>query len=249
MIPLAEGCFFDRSGLDPARTADAGTPASEGPVLLEVAGGDVFLLNDQLPPDLPSDADGAPLVDADTNTLAPDTLPPDTQPPDLGGYRPVTTSEIVAAWLAVKVPCIDQNGTTAGPDIDIIDTGSITLVDGAVTLQGAPADTKAWVGSLPSVTVVFDPNACGLEDPAVGDNSWGTAGLIIRGATIDGQGRLVLQPGVTVNDIDLTDVSGGGSFEGSKDFAKPDDSELVLHPQIVQPINAAKSKILEVASS
>jgi hypothetical protein len=163
-------------------------------------------------------------------------------------YNPVTTQQITQAWSAVQVPCIDRYGSSQGYDIGIIDSTTLTLVDGSITLQAAPADTLAWVGSAPSVTAIFDPNACDLEDPGFGDSSWSIAGLLIRGATIDGQGRLALEPWVTVADINLIDVYSSGAFETAIDFAKPDDSELpTLHPQLVNPIGAAKTAIINTA--
>jgi hypothetical protein len=166
---------------------------------------------------------------------------------DGASYRPLTTAEIMTAWSKLAIPCLDDQGKSAGPSIKITDTGMIDFIDGGVPLAGAPAVTKAWVGPNPSVVVIWDPNACGTEDPLSVDGNWGEAGLLIRGASIDAQGRLVLAPWVTVTDINMLDVNQAGVFEG--EFALPDDSELHLHPQLIETVNQAKATIITLAQS
>ena len=69
---------------------------------------------------------------------------------------------------------------------------------------------------------------------------------MIRGATLDGQNRLQLAPNTTVDDMNMLDVNATGQFE-REDFAKPDDSELFMHPQLVNTVDKAKQLILDTA--
>lgn len=179
-----------------------------------------------------------------------DLKPPDLKPhADLYVYKPLTTSALSSALAVPKVACVDKNGVTQPGTIPIIDTATVTFVNGSVSLAGAPQDTKTWVGAKSSVTVIFDPNACdAIEDPIMNDSDWSSAGMLVRGATLDYQGRLVLAPGTTASDIDIIDVSPGGAFEGTSDFGKPDDSTISAHPQLVLPLSTAKATLIQAAT-
>ena len=166
-------------------------------------------------------------------------------PPDQSAApKPVSVSGLIAGWSALKVPCIGDDGKAAGPDIGILDTPAASFVQGSVTLAGAPAQTISWVGGKNSVTVIWDPRSCGDENPLASDEEWTVAGLLVRGATLDSQGRLVLASTTGVKDVDFLDVSVKGAFEGSTDFAQADDSALGDTPQLVPTINAAKQGII-----
>lgn len=185
------------------------------------------------PPDLPS----------------PDTLMPDTSPPPDTAvvYKPLSAQSLGAALLAAQVPCVDRFGAPQGYSIPIVDSSQVTYVNGSVTLSGAPTATKQWAGNGPSVTVLWDPNACDDEDPFQGDNSWGNAGLLIRGATLNSSGELVLATGTQPGDINTLDVLADGSFEA--EFALPDDSQLAAYPQLVNTVNEAKQVLLDTAAN
>lgn len=276
MVAIVGACIFDKSGVDPA---DLGRPSRDArrdvSALLDRAALDVVapdraasdlrpdrvrdgkLPRDGKPGDAAPKKDGAHLDSVVKKDAKPvDTLAKkDAKPVDLTVkadakvYRPVSAQEILTEWWATLVPCVNQYGQAQGYNVGIIDSNLCTMVNGTVTLAAAPASTKAWVGTLPSVTIVWDLAACAYEDPAAGDNEWASAGLLIRGATINAQGKLVLQPGVTVQDMDLIDVYSTGGFEGSIDFVLPTDAELHLHPQLVNTVNAAKAAIIKVASN
>jgi len=170
--------------------------------------------------------------------------------PDLpakGGIVPVTPQALLQQWSSTQVPCVDQNGTAKGAPIGIIDSALVLFVDGELTLQQAPVKTKKWVGGLSSVTVVWDPNACVAENPFDPGGSWEHAGLLVRGASLDALGRLVLEPWVSVQDMDLIDVAADGAFQGKTDFCNPQDYGLSGYPQLVGPVLAAKAGILAAA--
>jgi hypothetical protein len=176
----------------------------------------------------------------------PDLRPPDLKPPPDLGFKPVGTVDLLAVWAALQVPCV--GGPSGSSSIKPLDNlGYAAIVNGTITLAGAPADTKAWAGTKPCVTVIFDPNACGQEDPINGDGDWGSAGILIRGATLTG-GMLLLAAGTGTGDMDFLDVTGSGAFEGGSDFAKPDDSQLASYPQLVGTVNALKQGILKAAA-
>jgi len=202
-------------------------------------------LDGPVPDTAPRDGEPPPDAEPLTDTEPADAKPsPDTKPSPL----PVTTQQVIAAFSSLKASCLTSSGNPAGPDIPIIDSNLIGFFPGTTTLAGAPAATKNWVGSFSSVTVLFDPNSCGQEDPINNDGAWGSAGLLIRGASLDGQGRLVLEPWVTAKDMDFLDVTAAGAFESSSDFAKPNDSDLPLYPQLVPPVSAAKQAIIQLAN-
>jgi len=163
-------------------------------------------------------------------------------PFDTGGARPLSTSDLASAFAGALVPCVDKNGQDKRTKIPIMDGSTVAFFDGAKTLPGAPTDTLIWAGAGPLVTVVYNLNACDEELP--GRAEWGDAGLLVRKAYLS-QGRLVLQPGATVSDINLLDVDSYGAFEA--EVAEPDDAKLAVdHPQLVNPVNEAKKLIIEL---
>ncbi|MCC6749660.1 MAG: hypothetical protein IT371_18485 [Deltaproteobacteria bacterium] len=166
--------------------------------------------------------------------------------PDSSVLKPIYAQALGQAFRNTKVPCIDNDGKKKGGDISIVDSATVTFVQGTVTLGSAPADTKAWVGGKSAVTIVWDINACGDEDPVEFDGSWTSVGLLVRGATLV-SGQLVLAPGTTIADIDFLDVDSSGIVSG-QDFARPDDSELATnYLQLVEPVRAAKQGVLTMA--
>lgn len=220
LVALA-ACRFDPSGIAPLDwSVDDGGEA--GP--------------DRAVPDTWPDA--PPRPDA---PLPPDLLPP----PDTGGARPLTASELGLALDKARVRCVDKQGTDKGYDIPIVDSTTVKYFAGSVTTPGAPTETLTWLGSSPAVTIVYDLNACDEEYP--GRSSWGSAGLLVREASLDAKNRLVLQPGAGIYDINLIDVLSDGTFQGTDDFAKADDSKLAIDtPQLVNPVTRAKEVIVEL---
>jgi hypothetical protein len=219
---LLAGCRFDASGTAPWPGADG---APDGP------------LPDLAAPDRGS-PDRAPL---------PDRAVPDLGPlPDTGGSRPLTEAYLGQVFDAAQVDCVDKNGVDKGYSIPIVDSATLTFFAGSVALAGAPADTLQWVGGNPAVVVLYNLNACDDEYP--GQSSWSSAGLLVRKAALDGLGRLVLQPGATVYDVNLIDILSDGTFQGSSDFAQPDDSKLPDTPQLVNPVGKAKQLLIQEGS-
>jgi hypothetical protein len=177
---------------------------------------------------------------------APDLRAPDLKPvtPDLPVYQPVTAAALSTAFAAATVPCINAQGVVAGSPIVIVDTSAVSFV--VPPLASAPAETVAWLGGKPAVVVVWDPNACdAVELPPSGPN-WQTAGLLIRGATLDAQNRLQLATGTTLQEIDLVDVDVSGVI--TTDHFLPDDTTIATFPQLVQPVLAAKQLVLQLAT-
>jgi hypothetical protein len=171
---------------------------------------------------------------------------------DLAVYRPITAAELAAAWKPVTVPCVDEKGQPAGASpIGILENAvAVSFVQGSVTLAAAVAETKAWAGVQPAVTVIWDPSMCGIEDAWNGtgaDGEWAEAGFLIRGATLDGQGRLLLAPGAAMSDLDVLDVSSSGGFEAEVFGA--DDAGLATFPNAGGTVTAAKKKLLELAAA
>jgi hypothetical protein len=161
--------------------------------------------------------------------------------------KPVAAAALSAALAAASVPCVDRNGVSQGGSMPIVDDSTVSFVDAALALGTARSSTQAWTGALPATTVIWDINACDLEDPTGNSADWESAGLLIRGATIDGQGALQLAPGVTLDDINFIDVDASGAFQGATDFAQPTDSDLKNYPQLVNPVTTAKGIILALS--
>jgi hypothetical protein len=174
-------------------------------------------------------------------------VPSDQQPlPDKGAIIPITAAALGSAFSGTKVQCVKASGQAQTSTIPVADSSIVVFFNGNVTLAGAGTPTKTWIGGKPSVIVVFNPNACDLEDPA-GYSEWTSGGLLIRGAALDGQGRLVLQFGVTVKDINLLNVNSDGTFQ--VDYFGPDDALLSTWPQLVKPVNKAKALILQLGNA
>jgi hypothetical protein len=245
LVVLAAGCQFNAQGL-PAHDTAAGDWGA-----LDLGPAPADLTKDS---DVP--LDGAALSDvkslSDTPSSSdvnpPDSVaPPDSMlPPDSGpAVVPVDKTSLGQAFFAATVPCVDKAGQAQGTNTKIADSASVSYFSGSVTMAGAPSDTKTWVGSQPTVTVLYNLNACDDEYP--GKTEWGSAGLLIRKASLDTSGKLLLQKSVTVKDINLIDVLSDGSFQSSTDFAKPDDSQLpTIMPQLVNPVGKAKQLIVQL---
>jgi hypothetical protein len=217
---------------------------------------------DHAPPDrtapdqTPSEqtADQATSDQAALNEAAPDQAAPDqaapadqTLPPDKGAIVPVSTSALGQAFVNTMVQCVMYNGQVQSNFIPVADSSSVSFFDGAVTLAGADQPTVTWAGGQPTVVVVWNPNACDWEDPANQAANWGSAGLLVRGATINGSGQLVLQAGTTIQEINILNVNSDGTFQ--VDYFLPDDSDLPNYPQLVQPVTKAKELILQLGNA
>ena len=239
-IAASAACVFQSGGIPlPATDAPRGDrPSVDQPVRLDLA--------DSLP-DYPV-APGDSTRDTRQADQRPDSLPKDSKPPDSKINKPVGAAELLAAWNGAQVKCIDDTGAWDNTYIKILDNSTwVTIVDGAVTLAAAAPDTKLWVGSKPTVTLVFNPNACGTED-AVNGNQWDCAGILIRGATLTGA-TFLLSPSATTADMDLIYVDCAGAFLYATDFAGPEDAGLQPdHPQLVAVVAALKLGILQAAS-
>jgi hypothetical protein len=241
----ATGCVFNRAGLAAGDRSWVERGLSDGTADWPV---DAAVSAEATVADARRDGrrpDGKPLADlrlADTKPAK------DSQPwPDSAGFKPVGTTDLLAVWSSLKVKCIADDGSWNNTLIGPLDNlGYAAFVDGASTLAGATADTKSWAGSKPAVTVIFDPNACGQEDPINYDGEWGSAGLLIRGATLSA-GKLVLAPGTTAADMDFLDVTASGAFESSSDFAGADDKGLAGYPQLAVVVTALEQGILQAA--
>lgn len=258
---LVAGCTFNSAGIAMPASGDSAYRADRAPAETAIPNDatgdswrrDVVSAIEQHPARDASRTDGQ--LPKDTKPSKDTKSPQDIKPPkdlklapDSGGYKPVGTTELLAAWNGMQVKCIADDGSWNSTYIKILDNPTYAaLVDGSITLAGATPDTKSWVGGKPSVTVIFDLNSCGLEDPGAGDNEWGSAGILIRGATLSG-GQLVLSPGVTTADMDLLDVTASGDFEAGSDFAMADDSGLSSYPQLVPVVAALKQGILQAAT-
>ncbi|MFZ5786852.1 MAG: thrombospondin type 3 repeat-containing protein [Acidobacteriota bacterium] len=175
-----------------------------------------------------------------------DLRPPDKTPlaPDLAVYKPVTASALSTAFAAATVPCINAQGVNTGSTTAIVDTPAVSFV--VPVLGSAPATTVSWLGGKPSLLVIWDPNACDPVELPPNGPDWVSAGILIRGASLDALGRLQLAPGTKVTDLDLVDATVSGVI--SEEFFLPDDSTLSTFPQLVQPVLAAKQIILTLAA-
>ncbi len=174
-------------------------------------------------------------------------LPDQKKPVDAKttGFHPLTTAQLSTWWQKLKAPCLDDAGQPAGADVPVLDTTLVTFFDGAITLAGAPVETQTWASGKSTVIIVWDLNSCGLEDPNALDNDWGTAGLLVRGASLDGLGQLVLPAGASAKDLDLLDVGGDGTYEAEHGGA--DDAGVAK--QLLPTINAAKQGVLDAAKN
>jgi hypothetical protein len=218
LILFLSGCVFDAGG-----TASDSSPGSEGWIASDAGSGVDHTPSDQTTDPITSDQ------------VADQTAPPDqtapvdqTLPPDKGAIIPVSSSALGQAFVNTTVQCV-------------------SFFDGSVTLAGAGQPTVSWVGGQPSVIVVWDPNTCDWEDPDNLGSNWSSGGLLVRGATINGSGQLVLQPGTTIQDINTLNVNPDGTFQ--VDYFEPDDSLLPSYPQLVKPVTKAKELILQLGNA
>jgi hypothetical protein len=269
VLLIQAGCIFDTGGV-PSTATDAG---EIGPEVADLRLPDHAVSDRGLPdlvaPDLPADLSGLDQAAPDQglpdqmvpdqaapdqglpdqvvpDQAAPDQMVPDqTIAPDKGAIVPITASALGQAFVNTTVQCVTSDGQIQSSTIPVADSSSVSFFNGTVTLAGAGQPTINWVGGLPSVIVVFNPNACDWEDPA-GYNEWGSGGLLVRGATLNGSGQLVLQPGLTTQDINTLNVNSDGTFQ--VDYFEPDDSLLSTFPQLVNPVNQAKQLILQLGN-
>ena len=229
LLTLIGGCSFDGTGVSGA-PADAAAPEDAAAV------------------DAPRDA-AAPGPDgenADSGTTPDMAVDQGTADQGMAADQgvvvtPVSGTALREAYAAARVQCIDADGTPRSWDMPIVDRNGVHLADGADVLWDLPADLQAWIGDRPTVVVVYDPNACDQEDQ--GDGDWRDAGLIVRGATLDSHGDLVLPPDATLEDIDIEDVYADGRHEAA--FGGPGDSNIPV--QLQKPILEAKMMILQLA--
>lgn len=221
-----------------------------GPGARTDAGSKLADLRPDQPGGQPSDAsaDVAP-PGADAGPPRADAVLPadshDSTAGDLGAGHMLEANSLSAAWQKIVVPCLDDTGTVAGSPIPLLDGPTVTFVDGQTTLAGAPPETVAWAAGASTVTVIWNPNACGTEDPVVctaPSGDWTSAAFLIRGAELVGPERARLPAGITAADLNILDVIPGGAFEC--EFALPDDSELALYPNLETTISEATRALL-----
>lgn len=230
LLLVLSGCRFDASGgsvdvVDGRAWRETGT---------------------HLPDVQPADADLGPPIDGGLDTGPLDSLPHDSVVPDGGPVTPINVVSLGQAFVSTQVVCVDKSGKVYATTTAVADSATVKFFDGQVTLAGASQDTLSWVGGQTSVTVLYDLNACDDEAPS-GGAEWSSAGLLIRGATLDTSGDLVLAPGTTVADINLLDINTDGTLQG--EFVDPDDSLLYTYPQLVNPVNKAKELVVQLGTS
>ena len=180
---------------------------------------------------------------SDSATSAPDThigaLDAGVPNPAPGGS--VTEDELGNLLVKTIVPCRTAANQTPGTSHAVADRDRTAFWDGSAALGGAPASTKNWAGEMSVAVIVWDINACDFESF---DIDWSSAGFLVRGATVSGD-RLRLARTMTEADINLVDVGWQGTWE--LDTFGPDDSQLVDAPQLINPVNAAKSLLVSIA--
>jgi hypothetical protein len=251
VLCFAPGCAFDRGGLSvfdagahdsraDGPSGDAPANPSDGPSLFDSAAFDLAqeaatLADQSLPLDQTTPLDQP--IPTDQALPLDQALPADTTI-----IVPIDAATLGQAFSSTTVACVDMQGNTNGTQTPVADSAKLTFFDGAVTLANAPAALKGWAGGKSTVTIMWDPNGCDDEWPLSGSTSWGQAGLLIRGASLDSSGRLVLEPGVTASSINLLDVYGDGGYE--QEVFGIDDAGLASHPPLIQGVNAAKQLIL-----
>lgn len=156
-----------------------------------------------------------------------------------GGMKPIDAIALGAALFAARVPCILVNGTLQG-DQPLADRNWAAFYDWSLYVPSADPATIAWVGGKPSVMVLWDLNACEYEEA---DGDWYTAGLIVRGATLNASGQLVLASGTTLADLDVVDADVSGSWESER-YGPTDQG---IEPNLVEPIGGAKALLLALS--
>jgi len=164
---------------------------------------------------------------------------------------PVSSSNLGDAWAAALVPCILDDGSEDPimGDIPVVDSNVVRFFDGELALAGAPADTVAWAGGRPTVTILWDPNSCGDEAPGSSSMTWDSAGFLVRGASLV-DGAFLGEPGLGTDDINMIDANSNGTWGTSvqtADYFAPDDSELATYPNFVQSVARAKDVLVSVA--
>ena len=164
---------------------------------------------------------------------------------DAGVYRPVGAAALSAELAITTVQCVTAKGVLKDYAIPIVDSPQVTFLAAAPALASAPAALRAWVGLRPAVIVIWDPNACDVEDPVSNNNDWNHAALLIRNATLGPGGALRLGDEVTPADMDVYDSTSKGVFTG--DFAGIGDAYLSQHPQLSRVVTAAKAVLLRLA--
>lgn len=241
-LALMVSCTFDTSGLVPW---DARRAGDDSRLHYADAAADTVL---DARTDPPSDtaADGPPL-DAPPDMTAPldvlpDLMPFDAPSPDAGGMVPVAVEALSAAFWAAYVPCVNRWHYDQGYSIRIVDTAALFFLSGEVTLQDASAEILEWVGNEPSVTLVWDPNGCEYEGFS---SNWTSAGLLIRKATINRAGELILDAAAGLADINMINVDDDGRYP--EEFAAPDDSQLSDYQEMLNSVERAKTLILSLA--
>lgn len=174
-----------------------------------------------------------------------------TKKGDMGKkYRPIAADELHEVWSTIRVPCVKKDGTQTASQIPIIDDKLPYFAAGPSLLDGAPQETLDWIGPLPWVIIVWDPNACEYEDwnSSEKDSDWGSAGLLVRRAALV-QKKLQLGSQLTVKDINLIDTS-YSTGKLKDEVVTPTDAELQqTFPQLVMPVNAAKEAVIKTALS
>lgn len=166
------------------------------------------------------------------------------QRPDLPPIiRPISTAALLSAFAALRVPCVMANGTVRpNHEISILDQALVHFWDDSDFARW-DSETQAWIGKRSAVVVVFDPNACDLEDPVGNDADWQSAGIIIRNARLI-NGMLQLGATVTLLDMNVVEASFVKSYDIVERFAT-DDS--LIPPQLREPMRAAKNAIFSLA--
>lgn len=172
--------------------------------------------------------------------------------PDAYQFDPVSLDMIETKLQTTTVDCIDDDGQGVDSDHDS-KTDQVYLYNDLETLalfsslSGTIAiETTNWLGGSSYVVVLFNPNACGDENPFnATSNDLFSTGIMIRSATLV-NGKLQLAPGTALADMNFINVEINGSFEN--EFLGANDSDLSSYPQLEPMVNGMKSLILDLAS-
>jgi len=228
------GCVFDSSGIPAVDLLDGPTDQRPGSDYPRERGRDQ-------PPGEAALSDGPDRDQPTLDLLSHDQLQPDMLQLDTKPIipAPISATALAQAFNGATVPCVNKSGVPQGSSTKIAEGNWVKLFNATVTLAGAVQETKTWVGSSPAVTVVYDINACDEEYPGYGE--WGSTAILVRKATLS-NGDLLLQPSVTLADLNFIDTLTNGQFQ--EEYAKPDDS--LLEPHLVNPVNKAKQLILQL---
>lgn len=250
VLAVTVSCTFDSSGLAPAdtRQTEGDSRLTDDDAAPDAALDSAHDVGSDAPLDTAPDhaSFDAPLDTVTAHDVAPD-LTPDLRPfdapsPDARVTVPISSEALSAAFWAARVPCIDHWDRDRGYSIRVVDTAGIFFVSGRFTLQDASEELIAWVGNAPAVTLVWDPNGCEYEGFAY---DWTSAGLLVRQATINHSGQMVLDPEADITDINLINVDDDGRYP--EEFATVHDSQLSDHRELLNSVARAKSLILSLA--